>query len=171
MPNEIRIVTPVIPPALAGLEKALAREYGKAMKKIGNDGVRTIRRNFSAYGVNASGKTSDSIEPFVSGSGLSLSLTFQATGDRARVMRFIEDGRKPGKYPPTSAIREWMDDVGIEGGSERETDQIAFLISRKIAESGFKGHRIFARSKGEIDRNARTLLADATKKAIASVKK
>lgn len=48
---------------------------------------------------------------------------------------YLQHGRKPGKRPPRKAIREWIDDKGIEPDGITK-DQLAFLIQRKIGNSG-----------------------------------
>ncbi len=45
--------------------------------------------------------------------------------------RFVEEGRSPGKQPPTSAIAGWAARHGIEPGA-------AFLIARAIGRRGTK---------------------------------
>lgn len=51
---------------------------------------------------------------------------------------WMENGRRPGRFPPISAIRKWIDDKGIIAGSISK-DSLAFLIARKIAREGYKG--------------------------------
>ena len=50
-------------------------------------------------------------------------------------IQFLENGRRPGKRPPTSVIRQWIDDKGIipDGISK---DSLAFLIARRMGEEG-----------------------------------
>lgn len=79
--------------------------------------------------VNASGKLYDSIR-------------YEVNNGKLQVFGFdyvyyLQYGRKPGKFPPKDAIKQWIRDKGIlSNPSESELNSLAFLISRKIAEKG-----------------------------------
>lgn len=64
-----------------------------------------------------------------------------------------EEGRRPGgKFPPPMPIRRWIQrhrgSFGLKGGKagERQLQSLTFLVSRKIAKLGFKGHKFFAKA-------------------------
>ena len=78
--------------------------------------------------VNASGKLAKSIR-FEVTNGTVLSIYGND------YIQFLENGRRPGKRPPTSVIRQWIDDKGIipDGISK---DSLAFLIARRMGEEG-----------------------------------
>lgn len=77
--------------------------------------------------VNASGKLKDSVRYTVDNGVLKvLSLDY---------IYYLQKGRKPGKRPPKSAIRQWIDDKGIDPQGISK-DSLAFLIQRKIGEEG-----------------------------------
>lgn len=54
--------------------------------------------------------------------------------------KFLERGRKPGKFPPIDAIEEWIRVKPVipsaYSGRVPTTKQLAFLISRSIARNG-----------------------------------
>lgn len=55
--------------------------------------------------------------------------------------KYVEDGRKSGKYPPLEAIKQWINIKPIlprplANGKLPTTNQLAFLIGRKIATKG-----------------------------------
>lgn len=56
--------------------------------------------------------------------------------------QYVEDGRKIGKYPPIEAIKKWISVKPILpkpfNGKLPTNNQLAFLISRKIAKKGIK---------------------------------
>lgn len=70
----------------------------------------------------------------------------QFDGSRYRVYfllepywRYLEYGRKPGKFPPPDAIREWVYIKQLIPSASKEAPkvkQVAYLISKKIAKSG-----------------------------------
>jgi hypothetical protein len=78
--------------------------------------------------VNASGKLAKSIR-FEVTNGTVLSIYGND------YIQFLENGRRPGKRPPTSVILQWIDDKGIipDGISK---DSLAFLIARRMGEEG-----------------------------------
>ena len=63
---------------------------------------------------------------------------------------FIEYGRHPGKAPPPQVIYAWVvRKLGLHGAEARKA---AFLIGRKIAENGLKGHHILRKSRQKINK-------------------
>lgn len=55
----------------------------------------------------------------------------------APYLDFIDQGRKPGKFPPPNVIKQWIRDRNITPDKMSE-DQLSFLIGRKIAKDGIK---------------------------------
>jgi hypothetical protein len=56
---------------------------------------------------------------------------------------WMENGRRPGKFPPMDAIRQWIQDKGIIANKISEKS-LAFLIARKIAREGYNGKPVIA---------------------------
>ncbi|MCP5018913.1 MAG: HK97 gp10 family phage protein [Ketobacter sp.] len=80
------------------------------------------------------------LEASVKGSGVNY------TGELIPGMPYgeaVEFGRKPGKPPPTAAIKMWVIRKGIATGAE--ADSVAFLIARAIGKRGTKGAFMFKR--------------------------
>lgn len=75
----------------------------------------------------ASGDLKNSFEHEVSISGPIVELTVSA----AAHAKYVELGRRPGKFPPLDAIRRWCEHKGIES-------RAAFPIARSIAQNGIK---------------------------------
>lgn len=59
---------------------------------------------------------------------------------------YAEEGRRPGKFPPPSAILKWIQFKRLVpksyNGKVPTTSQLVYLISRKIAEKGTKGKHL-----------------------------
>ena len=49
--------------------------------------------------------------------------------------QYVNDGRKPGKFPPVDALRKWVEERGL-ASEEKEVNAIAFLIGRAIRDQG-----------------------------------
>lgn len=56
--------------------------------------------------------------------------------------KYVEYGRNPGKFPPIDAIRKWIEIKPLvpdsRGGKVPTTDQLAYLVARKIARDGIE---------------------------------
>ena len=92
--------------------------------------------------INASGNLSETAKAFGKVEGSSLNkYEYQIIFDLADYWYYVENGRRPGKRPPISAIEQWIQDKGIAphpraNGSIPSTKQLAFAISNKIAIEG-----------------------------------
>lgn len=89
---------------------------------------------YDAKGMRASGKFADSLEVIVKENGLNAQLWGEDYAQQ------LETGRKAGKFPPINAIEQWIQDKGIANRIQGEISisSLAFLIARKIANSGWK---------------------------------
>ena len=87
---------------------------------------------YDAKGMRASGKFAESLEVKVQG------LKAQLWGED--YAQQLETGRKSGKFPPISAIEQWIKDKGIANRIQGQISisSLAFLIARKIAKEGWK---------------------------------
>ncbi|MBA4155069.1 hypothetical protein [Flavobacterium sp.] len=84
---------------------------------------------YDELGLRASGKYAEELEYKVIGDRLIMMGSFHS--------QFMEHGREPGKFPPRSAILEWIETKDSLPNEFREKkDQFAFLIARKIANEG-----------------------------------
>lgn len=70
---------------------------------------------------------------------------------------YIENGRNGGKFPPIDKIKEWIEAKPVlprpdKNGKLPTTNQLAFLISRKIAKEGYKGKPSLMTALDRIDK-------------------
>lgn len=92
--------------------------------------------------INASGNLSETAKAYGKVEGSSLGkYEYQVIFDLADYWFYVENGRRPGKRPPISAIEQWIADKGVQphpraNGSVPSTKQLAFAISSKIAREG-----------------------------------
>lgn len=72
---------------------------------------------------------------------------------------YIENGRRPGKQPPRSAIVEWLEVKNIQP-QDISLESLAFLIARKIGRDGIEPKHIIkeltAQYRDDIKSAART---------------
>lgn len=64
---------------------------------------------------------------------------------------FAENGRRPGKFPPPDAILKWIQFKRLvprpgRDGKVPSTNQLVYLISRKIATNGTQGQHLFEKT-------------------------
>lgn len=113
--------------------------YGELVK-IFEETVEALRKSAEAKGLDASGVLLASIkfEPKRLGDILRFQLTM------ADYYQWVDEGRKPGKFPPLKAILEWMRFKGIvprnargkKINNERARRGLAYVIARSIARKG-----------------------------------
>jgi hypothetical protein len=70
--------------------------------------------------------------------------TYEVALDLKEYWKYVEYGRKPGKFPPTNKILEWITIKPViprpdASGRIPTPKQLAFLIGRKIANEGYEG--------------------------------
>ena len=82
----------------------------------------------------------------------SIQFDVKATADGAVVslngnnyITYIDKGRKPGKYAPTSALRQWIKAKGI-ATENTKVNAIAFAINNKIKREGIKPRPVLERA-------------------------
>lgn len=64
---------------------------------------------------------------------------------------FAENGRRPGKFPPPDAILKWIQFKRLvprpgRDGKVPSTNQLVYLISRKIAREGTQGQHLLEKT-------------------------
>jgi hypothetical protein len=68
--------------------------------------------------------------------------------------RYVEKGRKAGKFPPIDRIREWIRVKPViprpHNGRVPTEKQLAFLIARKIAREGTEGQGVLERALEDV---------------------
>lgn len=95
------------------------------------------RQYMAQYGKDASGVLSQSAMAFVRANGRGYEVVMRL----ADYWKYVEQGRKPGKFPPPDKIRKWIEVKPIlpspmKNGKLPTLNQLAYLIGRKIATKG-----------------------------------
>lgn len=86
-----------------------------------------------AQGQRVTGKTLESLEISVN--------DIKGTLSAAGYIGVLEDGRRPGKFPPISKMAQWIQDRGIVPKGKISILSLAFLMARKISLEGTLLHR------------------------------
>ena len=114
----------------------------------------------------ASGKLLNSIKYIFKKNNTS----FEISMEMAEYWKYVEDGRKSGKFPPISAIREWVKVKPViprpYNGKLPTENQLAFLISRSISKKGIRPKPIFDDSLDDVMRDFENGLEDAFTKDV-----
>lgn len=81
--------------------------------------------------------------------------TFEVKLELADYWKYVENGRKAGKWPPISAIQKWIEIKPVfprpmDNGKLPTTQQLAFLIARKIGLEGIKPRPLLQQSIDEV---------------------
>ena len=95
------------------------------------------KSNLKAEGKYASGTLINSVQGLYTRDGN----TFTVSLRLENYWKYVEYGRKPGKFPPPNAIRRWVEIKPViprpmANGKLPTINQLTYLISRKIAEEG-----------------------------------
>lgn len=92
--------------------------------------------------------------------------TFEVKLELAHYWKYVENGRKAGKWPPISAIEKWVEIKPVlprpmDNGKLPTTQQLAFLIARKIGLEGIKPRPLLQQSVDEVWENMSEFIAEA----------
>lgn len=92
--------------------------------------------------------------------------TFEVSLELADYWKYVENGRKAGKWPPISAIQKWVEIKPVlprpmDNGKLPTTQQLAFLIARKIGLEGIKPRPLLQQSVDEVWRVFEEYIAEA----------
>ena len=122
------------------------QEYAKEAEEI-------YKYQISLGGKNASRQLTDTIKSkiMLGNQAYEVSLNLQ------EYWKYIEEGRKPGKFPPVGAILNWISVKPIiprpDGNGKIPTpNQLTFLIGRKIKEEGIQPFPALETTKEELDK-------------------
>lgn len=128
-------------------------ELQQVLKDYARDASEIYKYQISLGGKNASRKLIDNVrsQVIVNGRGYEVTLTLQ------HYWKYIEAGRKPGKFPPVGAILNWIQVKPIiprpdANGRIPSPKQLAYLIGRKIEQEGIKPFPALKTTQEELDR-------------------
>lgn len=103
-----------------------------ALEEYGNVIAEQYKSNLKANGHKATENLINSITSHITVNGYEYAIELTLED----YYKYVEEGRRPGKFPPVDKILEW---IKVKNGKLPTEKQLAFLISRKIANEGTKG--------------------------------
>ena len=128
-------------------------ELQKVLQDYAKEAEEVYKYQISLGAKNASRKLTDSVtsKVVVNGQAFEIYLNLQ------HYWKYIEEGRKPGKFPPVGAILNWISVKPIiprpDGNGKIPTpNQLAFLIGRKIENEGIEPFPALETTKVELDK-------------------
>lgn len=96
--------------------------------------------------------------------------SFEISMEMAEYWKYVENGRKSGKFPPISAIREWVKVKPViprpYNGKLPTENQLAFLIARSIYKNGIRPKPIFNDTLDDVMKYFENGLEDAFTKDV-----
>ena len=121
-------------------------EYAEKAKEL-------YKRKLTDKGINASYKLLNSVETTVKRNDDEFVVTIHLED----YWIFVENGRKPGRFPPIDKILEWIRIKPVIPYSDNRgrlptEEQLAFLIARKISEQGTEGRNVLFETVDELNR-------------------
>lgn len=120
-------------------------EYAERAKEL-------YKRKLTDKGINASYKLLNSVKTTVKRNDDEFIVSINLED----YWIFVENGRCPGRFPPIDKILEWIRVKPIRPYSDSRgrlptEEQLAFLISRKIAEQGTEGRKVLYETVEELN--------------------
>lgn len=139
----------------------------KVLDEYGKQAELGYRGRLNRGKKNASYKLADSVKYFVRQNGIA----YEVGLNLEDYWRYVEYGRRPGKFPPPSAILDWIKVKPVlprpdAHGRIPTQKSLAFLIGRKIADEGIKPTPIMAQTTEELNRHYVPLIREALAKDI-----
>lgn len=133
------------------LTLAALQQYGEAVAALYK--AKLLTPNAKGYNHRASGGLVDSIRAQVTSPGEG---TFEVSLTLQDYWKYVEHGRRPGKWPPRSAILNWIRIKPVipypdKNGRLPSEQSLAFLISRKIGTKGIDPSNDLAKTLEELN--------------------
>ena len=106
-------------------QKEMDKIYEKYLLRI----IQKIKERYHSLGLVSSGEFERSLKHLIQNNKLSII--------GAKHTYFMEEGRKPGRFPPIADIQKWIEiKPGLPAIFKEKPKQFAYIIARKIAKEG-----------------------------------
>lgn len=137
------------------------KELDKAIEILGEELVLKLREALRNANKNSSGNLIKSVDYKIIKQADNTILQILA----ADYLEYVDEGRKPGKFPPLKALDKWIVRRGIaprdKKGKFIPRESVKFLIARSIAKNGIKGIHVVRKTIEEVYSKKQELIAEA----------
>jgi len=121
------------------------KELVSALKIFGQSYIAELGNQLKKADKKATGDLIQSLDSRVIKTAMGTLYTIQLKAKD--YLKYVDQGRKPGTYPPLTAIRKWAQVRGIP-------KEAVFPIMRKIKEEGIKPTNVISKSLKAVQRGA-----------------
>lgn len=123
----------------------------RVLNEYGNRLVELYKKELTDGNINASYDLYNSVRSIFDDNGKSFEIKLELED----YWKYIENGRKAGKFPPIDAIEKWIEikpviPYPLKNGKLPTPPQLAYLIARKIGLEGIEPKPILQKSVDEI---------------------
>ena len=123
----------------------------KILNQFGERFIDEFKTKLDDEDVNATYTLSNSVSYYIEFEGN----TFEVSINLKEYWKYVENGRKAGKWPPLNAIKDWVMKKPIiprpmNNGKLPTLNQLAFLIQRKIGMEGIEARPLFQMTFQEV---------------------
>ena len=140
------------------------KQLKTATGELGEAYVKELYIQLSSLDKKASGKLLRSLDYKVLEVLGKVVLKLEAEG----YLKYVNDGRRPGKQPPVSPIKKWIKQKGLKGrdagGRFIKDDSFAFLVARSIGKKGIRPTGVIEKTIKIIMRTKSDILAEGMTK-------
>ena len=141
----------------------------KSLEELGVDFIKELTNQLLAADKKATGQLINSLDYKVVEVLDNLLLTILSEP----YLKYIDEGRKPGRMPPSQVFIRWIDAKGIvfknKKGKIIKKESTAFLIARSIGKNGIKPTNIIRKTIDNVYSNKTALLEKAAAKDVEAL--
>lgn len=139
----------------------------RVLEEYGQHAETLYKYNIALAGKNASRTLANNTKYFVKSEGVTFSVGLRLE----EYWKYVEYGRKPGKFPPPYAILKWIEVKPViprpdNKGRIPKPQALAFLIGRKIATEGIKPTPVLQTTVEELNNTFLERIREALKQDI-----
>lgn len=117
--------------------------------KLNNLIKKELLKNILLYDKIASGKLYNSIDVQTIEDKLGIYLKVKSL----HYLKYVNYGRKPGKFPPISSIKRWVEIKKIDKKFKQNVNNTAYIIAKSIAKKGVKPTYIIEKTINDLQKN------------------
>lgn len=121
----------------------------ETLKKVGDFLVKQLRNELDKDNANASGELNQSIQAHIRETNANkLEVDIQSLP----YLKYIDEGRKPGIFPPVNKLEKWINDKGIKPNEKRTVKETAWAMAMGINKKGIPSNPKYPGAKGIVQK-------------------